>query len=195
MDIRNIEIKLAIDDAGAARKAIEHLADGPPQRLRQSDTYFDAGPEALLKLRRESVDGGAVRASLIAYRRTLAAEPEPSDIRLVRVDDGDGLHDALSHALPVAVVVDKLRDLYFRGQTRIHVDKVDGLGAFVELEVVLKAGQSETDGRRIATDLLALLGLTGAKPQTASYRDLVRRAATSGVRPDRPVPPGGPGAD
>lgn len=173
MDIHNIEIKLAIDDADAARAAIEGLADGAPTRLEQVDTYFDAGREAMLKLRRESVDGGPARTCLIAYRRTLATGPEPSDIRLVRVDDGDGLHNALAHALSIIAVVRKHRDLYFRGQTRIHLDSIEGLGAFVELEVVLRADQSHADGRRIAGEVLDRLGLADARPQTASYRDLV----------------------
>ena len=176
MDIRNIEIKLKIDDAAAARAVIARVADGPAQRLEQVDTYYDVGPEALLKLRRETARDGVRTSSLIAYRRTLADDPQPSDIRLVRIDDGDGLHDALAHAMPVAAVVRKTRELSFSGQTRIHVDEVAGLGAFVELEVVLRSGQTENDGRSIARTLLERLGLTEAEPQRASYRDLVRRA-------------------
>lgn len=191
MDIRNIEIKLSIDDAAAARASIEHIADGPAERLRQADTYFDAGSEAYLKLRIEACNGNPERASLIAYRRTLAGDPEPSDIRLIEVDDGEGLRETLAHAMPVLAVVRKTRDLYFRGQTRIHLDEVETLGAFVELEVVLEPGQSESDGRRIADDLLGRLNLAGARAQTRSYRDLVRRATTVGPR-DRPVPRGGP---
>lgn len=195
MDIRNVEIKLAVDDAEAARAAIRAVADGPPSRLRQADTYFDAGDRALLKLRREAVDGGEPRASLIAYRRTLADDPEPSDIRLVRAEDGDGLADVLAHALPVLTVVRKTRDLYFHGQTRIHLDDVEGLGAFVELEVVLEPGQSEGEGRRIADDLLRRLALTGARPQKASYRDLLSSADSKARdRFDRPPPRGGPAA-
>jgi adenylate cyclase class IV len=173
VDIRNIEIKLRIDDAAAAREAIARLADGPPQRLEQIDTYFDAGPDALLKLRREARDGGDWSASLIAYRRSLADDPQPSDIRLVRIDDGDGLHDALAHALPVAALVRKCRELSFSGQTRIHLDDIEGLGPYVELEVVLRDGQSENEGRSIADSLIERLGLGGAQPQHASYRDLV----------------------
>ncbi|MGK7296969.1 MAG: class IV adenylate cyclase [Candidatus Wenzhouxiangella sp. M2_3B_020] len=180
MDIRNIEIKLKIDDAAAARDAIVRVADGPAQRLEQVDTYFDACPDALLKLRRETNDSGATSSSLIAYRRTLADDPRPSDIRLVHVDDGDGLRNALAHAMPVAVVVRKTRELSFRGQTRIHLDEVEGLGAFVELEVVLRDEQTEDQGRQIADDLLARLELTGAEVRAVSYRDLLRQAESGG---------------
>lgn len=176
MDLRNIEIKLGIDDPAAARAAIARVADGDAQLLEQIDTYFDAGPQALLKLRREAVDGGEWSASLIAYRRALGDVPQPSDIRLAHVADGEGLGDVLTHALPVIAVVRKRRELSFSGQTRIHLDEVAGLGSFVELEVVLRDDQSHDQGRSIAAALVERLGLATARPQHASYRDLVGRA-------------------
>lgn len=168
MQIHNIEIKLRIEDAERARSAIEAVADGPAEVLRQRDTYFETGRETLLKLREENG-----RASLIGYRRTLADAPQPSDIRLARVDDGDELAALLAHALGTLAVVEKTRRLYFRGQTRIHLDRVAGLGDFVELEVVLEPGQTEADGMDIANALLKRLDLAGARPQSSSYRDLL----------------------
>jgi len=176
MQINNIEIKVRIADAGQARTAIARLADGPAQVLEQKDTYFNAGDDAYLKLREETGPDGDSRASLIAYRRTRRAEPRPSDIRLTPVDDGPELAETLAHALGVLVVVDKTRHLFFRGQTRIHLDEVDRLGAFLELEVVLEPGQEQAEGLRIAHDLLARLELTDAANQTDSYRDLLLRS-------------------
>lgn len=175
MHINNIEIKVRIEDAGAARRAIERLADGPAQVLEQRDTYFGAGDSAYLKMREENGN-----ASLIAYRRDRRAEARPSDIRLARIDKPAELNQALAHALGTLVVVEKTRELYFRGQTRIHLDEVDRLGAFLELEVVLEPGQSEAAGLRIAEDLLERLALTGAQPQTDSYRDLLLAEAPAG---------------
>lgn len=168
MHINNIEIKMRISDAGEARAAIEALADGPAEVLEQTDTYFGTGDGAYLKLREENG-----RGSLVAYRRKLGAEPRPSDIRLAPIDRPDELHEALAHALGTLVVVDKTRQLYFRGQTRIHLDEVDRLGAFLELEVVLEPGQTEADGLRIANSLLDHLNLVGSQAQTESYRDLL----------------------
>ncbi|MEX2499093.1 MAG: class IV adenylate cyclase [Wenzhouxiangellaceae bacterium] len=176
MQINNIEIKVRIADADKARRAIETLADGPAEVLEQKDTYFNAGNEAYLKLREELAQAGHRHASLVAYRRDRRAEPRPSDIRLVRIDRPDELHEALAHALGTLVVVDKIRRLYFRGQTRIHLDEVDRLGAFLELEVVLEPGQTEADGLRIANDLLDDLNLVGSQAQTESYRDLLLKA-------------------
>lgn len=171
MQIDNIEIKLRIADAEKARAAVEALADGPAEVLEQTDTYFGTGAGAYLKLREENG-----RASLIAYRRQLGDDPRPSDIRLTRLHSAADLGETLGHALGVLVVVDKTRQLYFRGQTRIHLDRVDRLGAFLELEVVLEPGQSEQDGLEIARDLVRRLELDDAEAQTESYRDLLLRA-------------------
>jgi len=168
MKINNIEIKLRVGDTRRARSAIEAAADGPAEVLEQRDTYFETGRETLLKLREENG-----RASLIAYRRTLADAPQPSDIRLCRLEDAADLAEVLAHALGTLAVVEKTRRLYFVGQTRIHLDRVTGLGDFVELEVVLEPGQTEADGRRIAEDLLARLNLADAQPVSRSYRDLI----------------------
>lgn len=181
MQINNIEIKLRIADARAARRAIEGLADGPARVLKQKDTYFDAGGNAYLKLREEDdPEEGRPRASLIAYRRDRNAAPRPSDIRLTRLADGADLAETLGHALGVLVVVEKTRRLYFRGQTRIHLDQVDRLGAFLELEVVLDPGQTEQEGLRTAHDLLETLDLGDAEAQTDSYRDLLLAHSSDG---------------
>jgi len=168
MQIDNIEIKLRIADPEAARAAVEALADGPAEVLEQTDTYFGTGEGAYLKLREENG-----RASLIAYRRELGQEPQPSDIRLTPLDNAAELGETLAHALGIRVVVAKTRQLYFSGQTRIHLDEVDRLGDFLELEVVLEPGQSEQDGLNIALQLLQRLEVDDAEAQTDSYRDLL----------------------
>lgn len=169
--IRNVEIKLRLDDPRAARARVEALADGPPARLEQRDTYF-AVPEGYLKLRRENG-----RASLIGYRRPRAAEARHSGIDLAPVDDPDATAAALGRCLAVRADVIKQRDLYFRGQTRIHLDRVEGLGAFLELEVVMKPGQDDAEGVAIARGLLAELDLAAAPAESGSYLELLSGAS------------------
>ncbi len=83
------------------------------------------------------------------------------------------LRAVLGQALGIRGVVRKNRELYLSGETRIHLDGVEGLGHFVELEVVLKPGQSRADGERIAAELMKELSISDADLIAGGYIDLI----------------------
>ena len=76
-------------------------------------------------------------------------------------------------ALGVRGVVRKTRHLYLVGQTRVHLDEVDGLGQFVELEVVMSEGQPEAEGRAIAAGLMQDLGIGPDDLLEVAYMDMI----------------------
>jgi adenylate cyclase class IV len=165
---RNIEIKARIDKVEALLVRAQALADGPPQTIAQDDTFF-ACAQGRLKLR----DFGDGRGELIHYRRADAVGPKVSDYVRVPSADPAALREALSRALGVIGRVRKTRLLLLAGQTRIHLDRVEGLGDFLELEVVLREGQTEPDGVAIAEALLARLGVSPAQRLAGAYLDLL----------------------
>jgi len=165
---RNIEIKARIDKFEALLVKAQTLADGPPQTIAQDDTFF-ACAKGRLKLR----DFGDGQAELIHYQRADAAGPKVSDYVRVPSADPAALREALSRAWGVIGRVRKTRLLLLAGQTRIHLDRVEGLGDFVELEVVLREGQAEADGVVIAEALLARLGVAPAQRVAGAYLDLL----------------------
>src|SRR5215204_3744415 len=132
---RNVELKA--HDPDPARTLERALAARAEDRglIRQRDTYF-AVRHGRLKLREEEPGG----ATLIAYDRPDAATERVSDYRLVPVAEPALLRDALVAATGVAVVVEKRRELLMWETVRIHLDEVDGLGAFLELEAVAEPG-------------------------------------------------------
>ncbi len=89
------------------------------------------------------------------------------------VDDGALAEAMLSVALDVRGTVSKRRQLYRIGQTRIHLDEVDGLGSFLELEVELEPSQLPAEGKVIASDLMRKLGLDESKLVAEAYIDLL----------------------
>jgi homotetrameric cytidine deaminase len=128
---RNVELKARDPDPERSLRRALALGAEDHGDLRQRDTYF-AAPRGRLKLREQEPGG----AELIAYERADAARARESRYRLVPVADPAALREALGAALGTRVVVDKRRRLLLWEGVRIHLDRVEGLGDFVELEGV-----------------------------------------------------------
>ena len=170
---RNIEIKASIDSIEALLPRARALADGEPVTIAQDDSFFTV-PQGRLKLR-QFADGSA---ELIHYHRADSADSadtKASDYVRVPVPDPAALREALARACGLLGRVQKERLLLLAGNTRIHLDRVTGLGDFMELEVVLHAGQSDADGAATAEALMDALGLADANRLAGSYLDLMQR--------------------
>jgi len=128
----NLEIKIPVD--ALAPFAERARAAGAEFRgtLRQVDTYFGAA-RGRLKVR-EIETGDTREAELIAYDRPTVDGSRVSDYVVYPAADPALLIETLSRCLARGVTVKKSRDLWMFGGTRIHLDTVEGLGTFVELE-------------------------------------------------------------
>jgi predicted adenylyl cyclase CyaB len=164
--MRNIEVKARCADLELARERVERLGARPLGATRQRDTFF-AAPGGRLKLR----VGDDGRGELIAYRRPDHAAPRASDYRIYPTAEPALLHAVLADALGEIGVVEKRRRVWLHGRTRIHLDEVAGLGAFVELETVLE-GQPEDDARAELAQVAAALDLDAADLVAGAYVDL-----------------------
>ena len=166
----NIEIKARVADPERKRILAEELAGAPPTILHQEDTFFPCA-HGRLKLRQLADNHG----ELIAYRRADVSGTKQSDYLLSRTSEPTALRAVLASALGTGVVVTKTRWLFLVGQTRVHLDEVAGLGSFLELEVVLGAGQPPEDGHRIARQIMAALEVGEADLVDCAYADLLAR--------------------
>lgn len=164
----NIEIKSRVTDPDRMRRSIEAASGGEVATLEQKDTFFDCA-HGRLKLREFGRESG----ELIFYSRPERAGIKQSEYLIVETADPAKLLAVLTAALNVVGVVIKRRELFMVGQTRVHLDAVDGLGTFVELEVVLREGQSPDEGRRIARDLMQALQIKDDELIEGSYADLL----------------------
>jgi adenylate cyclase class IV len=165
---RNVEIKARIDSVAALEPLVARLADSGPTPIAQDDTFFRCAA-GRLKLR-EFADGSA---ELIAYERADAAGPKVSTYQCVPVADPAPLRDALATTCGVLGRVRKRRRLYLIGATRVHLDMVEGLGPFLELEVVLSDAQTAAHGMALARHLLAELGICVDRLVAGAYLDLL----------------------
>ena len=169
----NIEIKAKVNNPAYLRQIVESIGQDQ-RRIRQEDTFFTAA-HGRLKLRQLSPDDG----ELISYERPDEPGPTESRYRVSKTNDPEGLCAILRSALGEEGVVRKVRHLFLVGQTRIHLDQVEGLGHFVELEVVLRDGQSSKEGAKVAQDLMTRLGIQAQDLLDKAYVDLLKERQAS----------------
>ena len=169
---RNVEIKARIHNPAELRARVALLADGPPRVLVQEDTFFQV-PQGRLKLRLLSPTNG----ELIFYQRADQAGPKISTYTLVETDRPHQLKTVLEAAYGIRNSVRKTRQLYLVGRTRIHLDHVESLGHFLELEVVLAESEDPSVGEREAHDLMKKLDISARQLVEGAYLDLLEQSA------------------
>ena len=168
---RNIEIKARIENVESIVPKAAALADKGPIEILQDDTFF-ACPNGRLKLRAFSPTEG----ELIFYRRPDQAGPKESFYLISPTSAPDILRESLSLAYGQVGRVRKHRTLFLAGRTRIHLDRVEGLGHFLELEVVLSDGEAVETGEAIAQDLIGKLGISSIQLIEGAYVDMLNQA-------------------
>lgn len=182
--MRNVELKSR--DPDPTRTLARALDFGATDHgeIEQRDTYF-GGARGRLKLR-EQIPGDD---ELVAYRRPDDLEAQVSEYFRVAVPDADALRAALDAAFGTTVVVSKRRRLLIWDDVRIHLDDVDGLGSYLELEAVAPDGSDlRAEQAKVAT-LRKALGIDDADLVAVGYADLLLdgpqallRAADSAMR-------------
>jgi len=153
----NLELKAHFRFEGDVADLITHTPcsmlicttyeDGINKKLVQHDTFYNAD-RCRLKLRREN---GV--PSLIAYDRRDQAESKISDYEIAAVQNAGKLNKVLEKALGIIGEVKKERDLFIveaKGlRTRIHIDMVEGLGKFIEFEVLIQSDNQIPIGQEL----------------------------------------------
>ncbi len=167
----NIEIKARVRDAVRLRKLVEALSNAAPVVLEQEDIFFRV-PRGRLKLRLLKTGEG----ELIYYERADESGPTQSNYWKVPTNAPQALRATLAVALGTLGVVRKKRHSYALGETRIHLDEVEGLGSFVEIEVPVREGQ-RAEAERIARGLMEKLGIRDKDLMSCSYIDLLAEEA------------------
>jgi adenylate cyclase class 2 len=165
----NIEIKARCADLAAAREGARRLGAAHVGLDRQVDTYFRTRV-GRLKLRESCLSGG----QLIPYLRPDREGPKRSDYQVVPLSDAVGVKRIMSEILGVHRVVTKEREIFLYENVRIHLDRVDGLGDFLELEAIVDGTASaEAEARRKVARLMEELGVREDDLVALSYEGLL----------------------
>lgn len=172
----NIEIKARVREPDNLRSLAESITAEPSQTFYQEDVFFQTG-KGRLKLRILSDTTG----ELIYYERPNTCGAKLSSYQIYKTSKPDKLRQLLSTSLGETIMVKKKREVYKVGQTRIHLDEVDELGTFMELEVVLSPDQTPKDGRIIAYELMKKLGITETDLVSGAYADILLTRVEQGT--------------
>ncbi|MFO7694565.1 MAG: class IV adenylate cyclase [Vicinamibacterales bacterium] len=165
--MRNLEIKAAVFSLGPVRSRLRRLEGACRHAsLRQTDWYFCV-PAGRLKLR---TVGARRDGELIAYLRPDRTSARTSEFQLLPTADAAGVRALLEQMLGVRACVRKRRDVWLFRNARIHLDTVDGLGCFVEIEVVVTEGMAQA--RALMRELRTALGIRPEHLIAGSYLDV-----------------------
>jgi homotetrameric cytidine deaminase len=166
----NVELKARDSDPDGTAARCRALGAEDRGVLVQRDTYF-AGRHGRLKLREQ----GEALGELIAYRRPDALEAGESTYVRAPAGEPEQLREALDAALGTVVVVSKRRRLFIWEKVRIHLDDVEGLGTFVELEaIVAPDGSDIAAAHEKVARLRSELDISEGSLVPAGYSDLLR---------------------
>ncbi len=185
----NFEFKACLHEAEQVRGVMQQRGAEVINVMRQIDTYFHA-PQGRLKLREIAFEASATtpaspaRAELIFYQRVDEATVKRSDYLIAPVLEPQRMTEVLAATLGVRIVVKKRRELYLLGyhntthaphlpHIRVHLDQVETLGSFVEVEAVVGEGITATLAQREAQTLLEQFGVRAEDLMHGSYSDLL----------------------
>ncbi len=166
--MQNLEAKFKLSDLERARAQGEAIGFLPRAVLDQRDTFFRVR-QGKLKLREEEAG-----AALIYYGREDNKDFKLSHYEIIPVSEPDKVRAMLTEALGVVASVRKRRLLLQRDHIRLHLDRVEGLGDFGEIEAVLAADADPDDSLPAVEQLLNALGVDHRSLIGASYFEMMR---------------------
>lgn len=161
---KNIELKIELNEFSDILRKIENKRIPLKTVLHQRDIYYKT-EDALLKLRIFSENG-----ELIFYKRDETAKDRVSNYKILRVNPVEA-EEMFREIFEIETEVKKKRSLYIYKNTRIHLDEVNELGKFLELETVVR--DSTESGKEEFNEVVAILELDISKQIKSSYRTLM----------------------
>lgn len=165
--MKNLELKSKYVNIEKLRQLMFELGAEYKKTMHQIDTYFVV-PKGRLKLR--EIDGE--ESQLVYYERADESTSRYSNYSIVEITDVLGFKQMMTNALGVKAIVDKVRELWMYGNTRIHIDDVNSLGHFVELETVI-TNQTDTEAQAEHHFVKHALKIDDTQIVPVSYSDLI----------------------
>ncbi len=168
MNVINIEIKARCSHPEGIRAVLKSKNARFEGIDHQVDTYFKV-KNGRLKLRE-----GNIENNLIYYKRDNITGPKESDCQLFPTASGSHLKNMLAGSLGILAIVDKQREIYYIDNIKVHIDVVQDLGSFIEIEACDEKGNVTRD--RLydqCKELIQAMHIVEEDLESRSYSDLI----------------------
>lgn len=164
--MKNIEIKARVNNSDFLREILKTNNAKFKGIDFQTDTYF-AVNDGRLKLRE-----GNIENSIIYYKRDNLPGPKKSDVILFKFNKDISLKNILVSVFKIQKVVKKKREIYFIDNVKFHIDEVENLGSFFEIEVIdYNDTLKESEMTNICTKYMKLFNIANNNLISESYGD------------------------
>lgn len=174
---KKIEIKAKIRDYDKIMAEVQAMCSSHGEIIQQEDVFFNS-PNGRLKLRKRS-DYSVYE--LVYYEKSFTEGPKLSLYSKCNIPHGEDLLNVLKMSLGVKGIVRKTRRLFLIEHSRIHIDDVEGLGKYFEIEVSLTKDQTPEEGEEVAKNTMAKLGIPPTDVVTGSYLDNLHESISDEV--------------
>ena len=169
MKVINVEIKARSKDHERIRGILSSRGADFRGEVHQVDTYFNSSA-GRLKLRE-----GSIENNLIYYERPDREGPKTSHCILYKTEPVTSIKQILEKTMGVMIVIDKRREIYFLDNIKVHLDRVSGLGTFVEIEAQSEEGDLSEDYLQTqCAELMRDLKIPEEDLISESYSDMLR---------------------
>ncbi len=166
-----VELKAKVESLDFARKKLKAIRARHVGTFKQKDVYFVV-PKGRLKLRTVQ---GEDRALLIYYEREDIPSLKSSNVFLLELQRPAAFKKLFEKILGKKMVIAKTREIYLYEGTQIHLDRVRGLGTFIEFERKTEQDPEARHKDREALErLMKMLAINSGDLLTGSYSDMIQ---------------------
>lgn len=177
-----VEIKLPVSDRETAEKKLKQLGFEAGELAEELDLYFTSevhdfkqADEALRIRKRRNLRTGAMDAFLTYKGRKLDGVSMAREELETEIEDGDtGVRILSSIGFREDSPVRKLRQYYSLGEMTVCVDQVDGLGDFLEAEILVSSEEDRPSALQQIRELLEQLGHSMEETTRISYLSMLQ---------------------
>ncbi len=185
-------MKVKIADPAGLEKCLLGLGYILKETLRETDTYFDGGMNGIkksgqaLRVRRTLVCATGKEHSSITFKGEKLDKISMARVELeTGVENGETAERILSALgfFPVQPIVIKTRKVFKKEDISVCVDDVQGLGSYLELEIMAESEEARPAALDRIEKLLQSIGYTMADTMRVSYLSQLQKQIIESTNP------------